>query len=106
MALGILVSGGNHLILAGPLPAPACARALVRRYALSLAAITPALDRSGQYHQWTIRTREFRENLQWAVVAGSEPPSPAVRDLLEGLSRRGVRVLREPEDSWEGTPCD
>ena len=46
--------------------------------------------------QWQIVTREFRENLEWAVVvAGDAEISPAVSALLEELSARGI-VIQHP----------
>jgi hypothetical protein len=42
---------------------------------------------------WTISTREFRENLEWAIVIGGEgEPSPAVSQLLDELRTRGVKI--------------
>ena len=42
---------------------------------------------------WTISTREFRENLEWAIViAGEGDPSPAVSQLLDELRARGVEI--------------
>jgi len=87
--VGILVHGDNHLILRGPLPERQVALALVRRWALTeIGATTPAgLDR------WQIVTREFRENLEWAaVVPGETEISPAVAQLLDELSKRGITI--------------
>ena len=86
---GILVHGDNHFIVRGPLPDRATARALVRHWSVIRigAATPPGLDR------WSISTREFRENLEWAVVVpGASEVSPAVRQLLDELSARGVRI--------------
>jgi hypothetical protein len=86
---GILVHGDNHFIVAGPLPDRATAIALARHWTLIEigAATPPALA------QWRIISKEFRENLQWAVVIpGESEISPAVKQLLAELSARGVTV--------------
>jgi hypothetical protein len=88
--VGILVHGDNHFIVRGPLPDRDTALALVRHWSLiEIGATTPpALD------PWQIVTREFRENLEWAVIVpGESEPSPAVRTLLDELAARGVTVL-------------
>lgn len=101
MSVGILVHGDNHLILSGPLPAPACARQLARHLGLSLVAPGSARPPG----PWAIRTKEFRENLTWAVhLQSGQQPSPAVATLLAGLAARGITIYRET-DSWEGVPC-
>ena len=47
----------------------------------------PAFDR------WHIVNREFRENLEWAVVVpGDSAMSPAVTQLLSELSARGIPI--------------
>ena len=87
--VGILVHGDNHFIVHGPLPGRETALALVRHWSLiKIGAITPAsLD------QWQIVSREFRENLEWAVVVlGESEPSPAVRTLLDELAGRGIAI--------------
>ena len=76
---GILVHGDNHFIVRGPLPSMATALALVRHWSLIEigAATPPALE------GWYIITKEFRENLEWAVVASGEGEvSGAVAELL------------------------
>ena len=87
--VGILVHGDNHFIVRGPLPDRAAALALVRHWSLiEIGGTTPpALD------SWRISTREFRENLTWAVVVpGNSDISPAVREILGELSARGVTI--------------
>ena len=87
--LGILVHGDNHFIVRGPLPDRAEALALVRHWSvIQIGATTPpALDR------WRISSREFRENLQWAVIVPAESEiSPAVAKLLAELSARGIAI--------------
>jgi len=87
--VGILVHGDNHFIVQGPLPDRDDAAALVRHWSLiQIGAITPpALG------QWNIITRALRENLEWAMVTpGDGDISPAVTQLLDELSARGIIV--------------
>jgi len=43
--------------------------------------------------EWKIVTREFKENLEWAViVAGDSEISSAVKQLLSELSARGIAI--------------
>jgi hypothetical protein len=87
--VGILVHGDNHFIVRGPLPDREIALALVRHWSLIQigATMPPSLD------GWRIVSREFRENLQWAIVApGDGGMSPAVARLLEELSARGIAI--------------
>ena len=88
-AVGIIVHGDNHFIVRGPLPDRAEALALVRHWTvIQIGATTPpALDR------WRISSREFRENLEWAVIVPAESEiSPAVEKLLDELSARGIVI--------------
>jgi hypothetical protein len=87
--VGILVHGDNHFIVSGPLPDRATALALVRHWSLiSIGATTPA-----PLEGWRIVTREFRENLEWAVVVpGDSQISLAVRTLLDELVGRGITI--------------
>jgi hypothetical protein len=87
--VGILVHGDNHFIVRGPLPDRETALALVRHWSFIQigATMPPFLD------GWRIVSREFRENLQWAVVTpGDGEMSPAVAKLLEELSARGITI--------------
>jgi len=87
--VGILVHGENHFIVRGPLPRPEVARALAQHWSvIQIAAKTPtALE------GWRIVTREFRENLQWAVVVpGDGEMLPAVTELLAELLARGIII--------------
>jgi hypothetical protein len=95
--LGVLVHGDNHFIVRGPLPDRETALALVRHWSLiRIGQETPAALRS-----WTISTKEFRENLQWAIVVASESDlSPAVLQLLAELRGRGVKLWEAEKDSW------
>ena len=87
--VGILVYGDNHFIVRGPLPDGEVAIALVRHWSLiRIGATTPAY-----LGQWEIVTRELRGNLEWAViVAGDSEISPAVKQLLNELSARGITI--------------
>jgi hypothetical protein len=87
--VGILVHGANHFIVRGPLPRPEVARALAQHWSIIQIGATrpPALER------WRIVTREFRENLEWAVVVPDDGEmSAAVTELLEELSARGILI--------------
>jgi hypothetical protein len=89
--VGILVHGDNHFIVSGPLPDENTAVALVRHWSLTQIGATtpPPLER------WQIVTREYRENLEWAIVLqGDSEMSPAVTQLLEELSLRGIAIQR------------
>jgi hypothetical protein len=84
--VGILVHGDNHFIVRGPMPDDATALALARHWSLIQIGATTPVDLQG----WTISTREFREELDWAVVVPGEAPiSEAVSELLQELSDRG-----------------
>jgi hypothetical protein len=87
--VGILVHGNNHFIVRGPLPDWATALALTRHWSLiQIGGITPP-----NLQRWQISTREFREDLEWAVVVpGEGEVSPAVAKLLEELSARGIAI--------------
>jgi hypothetical protein len=81
--LGILVHGDNHFIVRGPCPSAEIARALALHWSLiQIGAATPP-----DLAQWRISSREFRENLKWAIIApGDGEMSPAVAELLQSLS--------------------
>jgi hypothetical protein len=87
--VGILVHGDNHFIVRGPLPDWEDALALVQQWSIIEIGATPSpsLDR------WSIVTREFRENLEWAVVLpGDGEISPSVATLLDELAARGIVI--------------
>lgn len=94
---GILVHGDNHFIVRGPLPDRATALELVRHWSLiQIGSSIPAA-----LQNWTITSREFRENLEWAIVVPGEGTlSPAVAVLLDELSARGVRIHYAHSDLW------
>ena len=87
MDLGILVHGDNHFIVRGPKPDRATAEELVRHWSvIRIGATTPP-----HLADWSISTREFRENLEWAIVVpGESEHSPAVVQLLDELRARGI----------------
>jgi hypothetical protein len=94
---GILVHGDNHFIVRGPRPDRATALDLVRHWSLIRIGQTtpPALA------AWSISTREFRENLQWAIIVpGGNEISAAVGELLAELTARHVPVLHSARESW------
>jgi hypothetical protein len=95
--LGILVIGNNHFIVRGPLPDREMALALARYWSLIQIGQTTPVD----LQQWSISTREFRENLEWAVIVpgDGEVSSPVVQ-LLEELSARGITIRNSAIDGW------
>ena len=91
--VGILVHGNNHFILYGPSPDEATALALVRHWSI----IQIGEAKSSSFGQWEIKSKEFRENLEWAVIVpGEREVSPGVAQLLAELSARGVSIQRLP----------
>jgi hypothetical protein len=95
--VGILVHGNNHFIVRGPLPNRDIVLALVRHWSLiQIGATVPH-----QLDQWHIVSREFRENLEWAVVVpGDDEISPAVTKMLDELSARGIIVHESRLGPW------
>ncbi len=95
--LGVLVHGENHFIVRGPLPDRATALALVREWSVIQigGAAASGLDR------WRISTREFREDLEWAVVVpGDGEISRAIEELLGEIRARGVEIHDSRFESW------
>jgi hypothetical protein len=95
--VGILVHGDNHFIVRGPLPDRDVARALIRHWSIiQIGATTPP-----SLEGWRISTKEFREDLEWAViVSGNNEISPAVTQLLDELSARGITIHNSSFHSW------
>lgn len=88
-AVGILVHGDNHLILRGPKPEEQEVRDLVRWWSV----VQIGVEMPEHLRGWVISSKEFRENLSWAVVvAGEGDVSGAVKELLEELQERGIEV--------------
>jgi hypothetical protein len=94
---GILVIGDNHFIVRGPLPDRETALALARHWSLiQIGDTTPVALR-----KWSISTREFRENLAWAVIVpGDGEVTAGVARLLEELSARGIQVHHSDLSDW------
>jgi hypothetical protein len=89
--VGILIHGNNHFILSGPRPDEAAAMALARHWSI----IQIGAPKPDTLDQWQIRTKEFRENLEWAVIVpGDRDISPGVAELLAELAARGVAIDR------------
>ncbi len=95
--VGILVHGDNHFIVRGPRPDRATALALVRHWSvIRIGAKTPP-----ELAAWRISTREFREDLEWAIAVPAESAnSAAVTQLLEELRARGITVYDGGRDAW------
>lgn len=88
-SVGILVVGENHFIVRGPRPSHNEARALARFWSL----IQIGRETPEELRAWRISTREFREELEWALtMAVDQAPSSAVGVLLDELSARGVSI--------------
>ncbi|HYV64439.1 MAG TPA: hypothetical protein VE958_17270 [Bryobacteraceae bacterium] len=89
--VGILVHGDNHFIVRGPLPDSETALALARHWSLiEIGATTPPA-----LAEWQIVNRQFRENLEWAVIVPADTDiSPAVQTLLDELAARGMIIRR------------
>jgi hypothetical protein len=95
--VGILVHGDNHFIVRGPLPDRDAAMGLIQHWSLiRIGGTTPT-----PLHRWQIVSREFRENLEWAVVVpGDVEISPAVARLLDELSARGIAIHDSRFGPW------
>jgi len=95
--VGILVNGDNHFIVRGPLPNRPAALALVQHWSLIQIGQTTPVALQG----WQIITREDRGNLEWAViVSGGSEISPAVAQLLDELSARGIKIHDSKTGDW------
>jgi hypothetical protein len=87
--LGILVHGDNHFILSGPMPDDTSAARMARHWSI----VQIGGEKSARFEEWEIRTKEFRENLEWAVIVPSESEiSARVSKLLEEISARGIQI--------------
>jgi hypothetical protein len=96
--VGILVHGDNHFIVRGPFPCRETALALVRHWSvIRIGASTPPALAG-----WRISTKEFRENLEWAVVVpGETAHSAAVVQLLDELRSRGITIHDAAAGDWQ-----
>ena len=101
--VGILVHGDNHFIVRGPLPCRETALALVRHWSvIRIGAATPP-----ELRAWRISTKEFREDLEWAIVApGDSAHSDAVAQLLGELRSRGVVIHDAAGGDWFSPPAN
>jgi hypothetical protein len=95
--IGVLALGDNHFIVRGPPPDRATALALAQYWSIiQIGRTTPEALRP-----WSISTKEFRENLEWAaVVPGDGEISPAVEQLLHEIAARGIRVHYSQNEDW------
>jgi hypothetical protein len=95
--VGILVHGGNHFIVRGPMPDRRTALELVRNWSvIQIGQETPSALR-----KWSISSREFREDLQWAIkVKGDGEVTPAVATLLAELAERSILVRDAGQQNW------
>jgi hypothetical protein len=86
---GLLVHGDNHFIVRGPLPDRATSLALAWHWSIiQIGRGTPPTLQA-----WSISTKEFREDLQWAVIVpGQGARNPAVTQLLDELAARGIAI--------------
>jgi hypothetical protein len=95
--VGILVHGNNHFIFSGPAPTEAEAIALARHWSV----IQIGEAKSAIVGRWEIRAKEFRENLEWAVVVpGDRETSRGAAELLAELAARGIRIDRCQRGCW------
>lgn len=88
--------GNNHFIVRGRLPDRNVARALIRDWSIIQVEATtpPSLEKC-------ISTKEFREDLEWAVIVpGTGEISRAVAQLLDELSARGIAIHDSSFDYW------
>jgi hypothetical protein len=95
--IGILVHGDNHFIVRGPFPCRETALALVRHWSvIRIGAATPPVLAA-----WQISSKEFRENLEWAIVVpGESAHSAAVAQLLGELRSRGIVIHDAAAEEW------
>ena len=95
--VGLLVHGDNHFVTRGPLPNRETALALARHSSLiQIGGRTPS-----SLAQWSISNKEFRENLEWAVIVpGENEASPAVMHLLAELAAKGIVIHDCRFDTW------
>jgi hypothetical protein len=91
--LGILVHGDNHFIVRGPRPDHSEALALARHWSLIQIEIRTGASAPPGLEKWRISTREFREDLEWAVIVpGKGEVLAGVAQLLAELRARGIPV--------------
>jgi hypothetical protein len=87
--VGILVHGNNHFILRGPEPTGEEATRITREFTLVEIGKNPA----NSFEKWEIRNKEFRDNLEWAVIVPADTEvTHGVSQLLGELAERGVVI--------------
>ena len=87
--VGILVHGNNHFILGGPEPVEEEAIRIAREFSV----VTIGKPVAVAFEKWQIRNKEFRENLDWAVVVPADSEiSPSVSRLLAEVALRGIVI--------------
>jgi hypothetical protein len=94
--------GDNHFIVDGVKPDAGQARELARQWSIIRIGNTQP-----EIEGWTIRTKAFREDLEWAIVIEDYGTrhSPAVVQLLDELAARGIVVVRDSfRDSFNRCP--
>ncbi|HWZ99498.1 MAG TPA: hypothetical protein VN025_17205 [Candidatus Dormibacteraeota bacterium] len=95
--VGILVHGNNHFILSGPEPTEAEAIGMAREFSV----VQIGAPVSTSFGNWEIRNKEFRENLEWAVVVPADTEiSRGVSELLAELADRGVVIRACSDGCW------
>jgi hypothetical protein len=98
--VGILVHGDNHFIVRGPLPDRETALALVQHWSIIQIGTHIGTTTPAHLAQWSITSREFRENLEWAVIVpGDGEMSGAVTELLGELAARGIVARKFSADT-------
>jgi hypothetical protein len=95
--VGILVCGDNHFVVRGPLPGRETALALARHWSIiQIGQATPEF-----LQKWQVSTKEFREDLAWAVVVpGQGEMTAGVKQLLDELAARGVAIHNSTTAVW------
>ena len=95
--VGILVHGNNHFILSGPEPTEDEAIRIAREFSVVEIGKAP----SASFENWEIRNKEYRENLEWAIVIPSDTEiTRGVSQLLGELADRGVIIRACSEGCW------
>jgi len=79
------------------MPIEAEALALARHWSM----IQIGKAKPATFDRWEIRAKEFRENLEWAVVVpGDREISPGAAELLAELAARGIAAQRCTRGCW------
>jgi hypothetical protein len=95
--VGILVHGNNHFILEGPRPTDGEALELARYWSV----VQIGERKESSKGKWEIREKEFRENLEWAVIVpGDREESVGVTELLAEIAGRGIEIKRCRKGCW------